>query len=177
MTRNLYLIVGRSGTGKTTLVQGLQSQFGYRPIESYTDRPPRYPSEPGHIFVSTDTLEAMKPLVNYTVFNGFQYGTTLKMLNKCDLYVMDPPGVLYMWEHYHERPVRVIGLSAIRNACRSRMLTRGDTPVSVEKRLEHDDVLYKDLIDICDVVVCAHSEEECIGMVKKLIDFYEEKEL
>ena len=43
--------MGRSGVGKTTLVEALCEREGYKQIYSYTTREPRTPDEKGHIFI------------------------------------------------------------------------------------------------------------------------------
>jgi guanylate kinase len=47
----LYLLIGPSGVGKTTILRHLHTKFGWKPVPTYTTRPPRH-SEPDRIFVS-----------------------------------------------------------------------------------------------------------------------------
>ena len=41
MYKNLYLIVGASGSGKTTVANALEEKYGYKQLQSYTTRPMR----------------------------------------------------------------------------------------------------------------------------------------
>lgn len=50
---NIYLIVGRSGSGKDTVVDYLCKHYGYKRIVSYTTRPPRN-AQDKHIFVTIE---------------------------------------------------------------------------------------------------------------------------
>ena len=43
----LFLIVGASGSGKTTIANTLEERYGYKQIQSYTTRPKRYETECG----------------------------------------------------------------------------------------------------------------------------------
>ena len=54
MNNTILLIVGASGTGKTTVANTLSKMFGMKQIQSYTTRPPRYEGEKGHIFVTDE---------------------------------------------------------------------------------------------------------------------------
>ena len=77
MKDNIFLIIGRSGSGKSTIVDELCKRYGYTSVESYTTRPPRGPSEGGHIFVAKDTFDELKPfLCAYTKYNNFEYGVS-----------------------------------------------------------------------------------------------------
>ena len=51
---NIFLIVGCSGSGKTTITEQLEQKYGLKSIQSYTTRPPRYDGETGHIFISNE---------------------------------------------------------------------------------------------------------------------------
>ena len=50
MRDKLILLVGASGSGKTTIAKELE-QKGFNVIHSYTTREPRKPNEWGHIFI------------------------------------------------------------------------------------------------------------------------------
>jgi guanylate kinase len=51
--QNIYLIVGRSGFGKDTVVDCLCERYGYKRIISYTTRPRRNEQDK-HIFVTIE---------------------------------------------------------------------------------------------------------------------------
>ena len=98
---NIYLIVGRSGSGKTSIVEYIQNNFKQRTsIESYTTRPPRYDGETGHIFVSDEEFDKLTDLVGYTEFNGYRYAATAQQVEENDFYVIDPEGIHYFKENY-----------------------------------------------------------------------------
>lgn len=50
--KNIYLFVGRSGSGKTTITDALWKRFGWKPLWSYTDRPRRTPDKQYHEFLT-----------------------------------------------------------------------------------------------------------------------------
>ena len=60
----LFLFVGKSASGKTTIVNLLEKTYGYKAVESYTTRKPRYDGERGHIFISEGDFDNLKNLVN-----------------------------------------------------------------------------------------------------------------
>lgn len=44
--KNIYLIVGPSGSGKSSVARELEKRYGFGEIQSYTERPRRYPVNP-----------------------------------------------------------------------------------------------------------------------------------
>ena len=57
MRKPLFLFVGRSSSGKTTIANILEERYGYKQVQSYTTRPPRYEGEVGHIFVNENEFK------------------------------------------------------------------------------------------------------------------------
>lgn len=137
--KNIYCIVGPSGSGKTTIAKRLAFTNGMSAVESYTTRPPRYPNEEGHIFVSDEEFDALGEMCAYTEYNGYRYGVTPDIIEANDIYVIDPYGVKYLKEHYHGyKGVKAIRLVVEADICKQRMIERGDSNQYARSRLEND---------------------------------------
>lgn len=139
--KNIYLIVGPSGSGKTTIANELKATYGYKAVESYTTRPPRYEGERGHIFVSDEEFDALGPMCAYTEYNGYRYGVTADIIDTHDIYVIDPAGVNYMRSidgYQGSKKVVTIRLQCPRNERIHRMLQRGDSIEQVIQRTTTD---------------------------------------
>lgn len=138
--KNIYLIIGRSGSGKTTLTEMLAKEHGLKTVWSYTTRPARYEGEEGHIFVSEDEFDCLGEMCAYTEYGGYRYGVTSEIIDNSDLYVIDPPGVLYLKDRYKgSKGLITVFLDISRDICRQRMEARGDNPEVVQKRLDMDE--------------------------------------
>ena len=98
MSYNIYLIVGKSGTGKTTMVNRLQN-LGPQ-VQSYTTRPKRSEDETGHIFVTDEEFDKLQNICAYTEYNGYRYAATQEQVDDATFYVIDPEGVWYFVDHY-----------------------------------------------------------------------------
>ena len=123
--KTLFLVVGASGTGKTTLVSQLENLHNLSPIPSYTTRPPRSDSEYGHIFVNDEAFTQLKNIVAYTLYNGYQYGATLEQVDVHDLYVIDPSGVDFFKKAYRgKKQIKVIYIKSPIHTREQRMLER-----------------------------------------------------
>lgn len=91
--KNCYLILGQSGSGKTTIVNALENKYGLKSIQSYTTRPKRNDEETGHIFVSDEEYDKLANIVACTSFCNYRYCAVAEQIDENDLYVIDPTGV------------------------------------------------------------------------------------
>lgn len=151
---NIYLIVGRSGVGKTTVVNLLRDRYGYMSVESYTDRPMRMENETGHEFLSAEEFNEIGEMVAYTEFDGHRYGATADMIEENDLYVIDPAGVDYFREHYHgEKGYRVIYLYNHPIVVASRIQKRSASEEEAARRLQQDSLIFARMEEpgACDI--------------------------
>jgi guanylate kinase len=90
----LYLIVAKSGAGKTYIVNKICQQFNMKQVDSRTTRKPRYEGEIGHKFVTEDIADKeFDNAVAKTNYNGYRYYTTIEDLEESDFYVIDVQGV------------------------------------------------------------------------------------
>ena len=108
--KNLYVVMGRSGCGKTTIAEAFREYDGCTQAESYTDRPKRYEGEVGHRFVTKEEFDALEGKLLATNFSDYRYTMTKKLIDEADLIVLDPSGVKELKETYSEREIIVIGL-------------------------------------------------------------------
>lgn len=181
MLNCLYIIVGKSGSGKITLAKDLEARYGYKLAESYTDRPKRFMSETGHVFVSEDEFSALKGLIAVRKKEDGRYGLTHDMLDHSDLILLDPKGAEEVLNSYKTRPVHVIGVHADFKTRLRRMMRRGDNVREVSLRKTIDDADFMFYEDFCDVVINnGESYEDAyperngiVSIAKNIIDQFE----
>ena len=142
MCKCLYLFVGKSCSGKTTIADMLEQTHGLVQVQSYCTRKPRYEGEIGHIFVDEEEFKALGELAAYTFYDNNHYGTTFKQLNECSIYVIDVPGVETLLKNLSgrdDRPIRVIYFDAAVSVRIERMVDRDASDVEIISRLHNDD--------------------------------------
>lgn len=144
MNNSILLIVGKSGSGKSTIVSELEKRYGLKSIQSYTTRKPRYENEPGHIFLNAEDFgndfkkirEHYPNRVGETEYNGHLYFATEEQVEQCQLYVIDPDGVDYFKQHYHgNKNVQIVYVHAPKWLLEERMRNRGDSEDDIQRRL------------------------------------------
>ena len=189
MNKPLFLFVGKSASGKTTIANMLEQQLGYNQVSSYTTRAPRYNGEIGHVFVSNEEFDALGKMVAYTEYNGNRYGTTAEQLDQCQIYVVDVPGVETLLERYDtHRPIVALYFDTTTYTRINRMLDRGDGDMMIVSRLLQDekDDWFEQLVSlICKYAVGGknvylhkiHADEDLqqvLDLVKYYIEIHEE---
>lgn len=128
----LINLIGRSGTGKTTIAKCLSS-YGYNVIQSYTTRAPRKEDEWGHTFITNPvekgnhnpttlieykkdgTNKEYKDLIAY--FNSYESGhhyfatDSQVKRNEVNIYVVDVKGAEQVKEYYkNDQTIKVINI-------------------------------------------------------------------
>ena len=92
----LLLIVGRTASGKDSLVGKLCERTNLKAVTSYTTRPRRENEGDTHIFTTEDVYEQMQTegkVAAYTQISGYHYWTTINQLYENDLYIIDYKGI------------------------------------------------------------------------------------
>lgn len=140
-TNTIFLIVGASGSGKTTIVSELEKRYGLKSIMSYTTRKPRYENESGHIFVAESDMPQSSEMVAYTYYNANHYWATQQQADVCDLYIVDPSGTDFFKQNYRgSKKYKVIKLTAQKDIRLERMIKRGDSVDQATQRILLDEV-------------------------------------
>lgn len=140
MIKPLFLFVGKSASGKTTIADMLENQYGLVQTRSYTTRPPRYDGEIAHTFITDEEFDRLEDIVAYTEYNGFRYCATTEQIDNVSIYVVDVPGVTTLLNKYQtERPIVVFYFDASICTRIDRMMERNDSDMSIVSRLYTDE--------------------------------------
>ena len=93
LKKNVYLIAGRSGSGKDSIVDGVVTK-GFSRIVSYTTRPRRKNEKNTHIFITDSEVDSYKDdMCAYTKIGDYEYFATYEQLKNNDIYIIDPAGI------------------------------------------------------------------------------------
>ena len=170
---NLYLIVGASGSGKTTIANVLEEKYGYKQLQSYTTRPPRNQNEAGHIFVTDEEFNRLQNIIAYTEYNNYRYCATSEQANNSDIYVIDPNGIDYLKAHYKGKSIKIINITSPVHTKINRMEQRGDAFNKIMERLLND-IDFRDFVG--DFNITNNDDTNLEVLVGKIHDWIEQQE-
>lgn len=173
MNNNIYLIVGRSGSGKTAIVEYIQNNFKQMTsIESYTTRPKRNFYETGHIFVTDEEFDKLTHLVGYTEFNGYRYAATEQQVEENDFYVIDPAGVEFFLNAYRgDKSVHIVVIDAPLWTRFNRMCKRNGTWQALV-RIVHDVFAFAGVEELADIII--RNDDELHVAVSQLLSYIDQ---
>lgn len=153
----LLCLLGKSGCGKSTIAERLHRKYGYLQAMSYTTRPIRTEcggDELTHTFITREQIANYEDdIVAYNEYNGNAYFVTRKMLEGCQIYVVDKEGLIQLYKNYHDKDILAIYIDCDSSIASRRMAERGDSDEQIMKRLQYDAVAFKGCEELCDFVI------------------------
>lgn len=148
--KNLILVIGRSGSGKDTLVRRAMIPFNAISVPSYTDRPIRPTEVNGreHTFLTKEQFDEVmrtEKVFAYTKIGetGYRYCTTVEMLRRFPeeniFYIIDPEGFYFCQKFVNEFNMKCIYVTADDELRKARANRRNGDTTAWEKRNKDED--------------------------------------
>lgn len=167
----MLIILGKSGTGKSTLCGKLEKISNFRKAITYTTREMRSGEQNGkdYHFVSPETFQQMiqeNQLMEYVCFHdvitskGNQdlfYGSAKKdYLDPNQMIILNPEGLRSVLTNTaDDSQLCSILLTAPEDLLRKRLANRGDNPLEVDRRLHADALDFAGLENSVDYILDA----------------------
>lgn len=143
-----FLILGRSGSGKDTLREILERNYGWNFVKSYTTRT-RRPNETGtHIFISyqeyLEIKDSCEIIAETSIDNGGRYKdiyfATYDQFEASDAYIIDVDGMNQIIEKYRNENLLVVYIKPKSyEACKQHAINRNKSVESFEIRYKDED--------------------------------------
>lgn len=148
MKDSLIIVVGKSGTGKSSLVDTLCMKRGYNNIKSYTTRKPRV-NDYTHHFISKDELiQYQQNDLIYSqdyLFDNI-YFTTKKDIDSHHFYITSPKSAIELQDKLGGLGYKLLTIyfECDEETRIDRLIKRGDNYQSILNRMEEEKHIFKD---------------------------------
>lgn len=167
-SNDLTLIIGRSGTGKSTLEEKLCKDYDLKSIRSYSTRPKRSPDENSHIFIEPSDIDKYPNKIATTTINGNFYFATKEQLDESQLYVIDPIGLYELSKNFPDLTFNLIYLKLPKykhqQYLKNRRKNSNETPKLQAQRLESENQQF----DEFEEKIKNNSLPKNINLIKKI---------
>lgn len=134
----LFLVIGRTGSGKDYLVDKLKEK-GLTQVKSYATRPKRTEDEDTHIFIEPNEFDNYPNKVAHTKINGYDYFATAEQIDESDIYVIDPNGLYELVERLPDETFHIVYVMAEDTDRRINAVRRADDKIKEEQIFEARD--------------------------------------
>lgn len=177
----MIILLGKTASGKDTIVNYLVNNLGYKKLITYTTRPMR-PGEVQNLqyhFISEEDFKKkishgffLEYKTYHTEFGDWYYGSAMDDYKKADdktVVILTPEGYLdLLWKVKnikHDAIYIKVDLSELQQ----RLIKRGDDKREAERRLVHDNKDFEYVEDIVDRIVINQSKtiDEVINEIIK----------
>ena len=154
MKKTLYILTGRSCSGKTTLVNNALKFFGdLHECVSFTTRKKREGEIEGkdYHFISMKEfteLASNQTLVENIVYDGNNYGLAESSfsLTLDNIVIVEPSGLAILMESLNNTyDIVVIKVDELDEIISQRFINRGDKPEDANRRMINDKKIFKDI--------------------------------
>jgi len=145
----LFIVIGASGVGKTTIVNKITTGYNIHEAISFTTREPRKGEKNGvdYHFVKENDIDKLNP-VEQIKYNENIYGLIEKSFdyNKNNIVIVEPNGAEQLKTKLKEKfEIITIFLELDENIRKQRMIARGDNIEDVLERIELDKEQFKNI--------------------------------
>ena len=181
----MVIIMGKTSSGKDTIVNELISKYGFHKCITYTSRPMR-DGEKQDITYHFITEDDFKQKIRENFFAEYKsydtelgiwyYGVALEDVENADdktVIILTPDGYRDVIKKVKNKP-KSIYIYANNSTIKERLINRGDDPKEAQRRLEHDNIDFKDVETEVDKIVYNNKGSNINDTVNKILKYLEE---
>lgn len=178
----MICIIGKTTSGKDTIVNELVSKYGYKKCITYTTRPMRKDEKQDvtYHFVSEDDFKQKiengffaEWKIYKTEFGVWYYGTAIEDLEKSNnntVIILTPDGYRDVINKLSIKP-KSIYVYANNSTIKDRLTKRGDNKNEAQRRLLHDNEDFKGIENEVDKIFYNNNGTNIDELVKNIINW------
>lgn len=172
----MLVLIGKSGSGKTTICDLLCKNEGFVKATSYTTRAPRKGETTGTYYKFISKLEfaelyLQNKILEKTVYNDQYYGLANESLNSNTVAVVDPAGAITLKKLLGNKAI-VVFLDISEAEQYERLQLRGDKAIDIESRLTVDNEVFDINADYIDYIIQVDNKypEQMVSTIVGLVE-------
>lgn len=178
----MLIVLGKTSSGKDSIVNKLISEHDYHKIVTYTTRPMRdgeIQDKTYHFVTEKDFLKKVDD--NFfaewktydTIYGPWYYGSAkedyqTEAENDRNVIILTPDGYRDVIKALGYKPPSIY-IYASDETIKQRLIERGDNPKEAERRLKHDTDDFKDVELLANMVVSNDGDKSLDEVVEKII--------
>lgn len=166
-----FCLVGKFGTGKSTIADYAALMLNFNVLQSYTTRPRRSEDEIGHIFVTDDEYNNLTDVVAETNFGNYRYCATKEQIDNADIYIVDKSGIENIIDKYLDTGARQIVVIYIKTNFLIRLLRviQDNGIIRGIRRIKRDRHKFDNIKEYADYIVTNNRSYADINNICKKI--------
>lgn len=178
----MIIIIGKTASGKDTIVKELCLNHNFKKIITYTTRPMRENEIDGityHYILDEEFKQKIDEdfFAEYksyqSEFGEWFYGTSEEsILNSDDksIIILTPQGYKDILSKYPNLNYKSIYLYASNRTIRERLIQRGDDEAEARRRVKHDKKDFRGIEKIVDNVICNNNDRPFEKVIKNILE-------
>lgn len=181
----MLIIVGKTASGKDTIVKELVSKHGFKKVVTYTTRPMRkkeIPEVTYHYITEQEFLEKVQKgfFAEYKAYKTeegiWYYGSALQDYTNADekrVIILTPSGLKDVLKLKIE--FSSVYMYANQTTIKHRLAERGDRKEEADRRLKQDNIDFKGVEHIVDKIIYNNETDTLENVVAKILKVFGEE--
>lgn len=177
----MLIVLGKTASGKDTIVNELVSKHGFKKVVTYTTRPMRKKEIPDvtyHYISEQEFLEKVQKgfFAEYKAYKTeegiWYYGSAIQDYTNADekcVIILTPSGLKDILKLKIE--FSSIYVYANNLTIKERLVKRGDRKEEAERRLKQDNIDFKSVENMVDKIIYNNSNDSIDNVVNKLLAY------
>lgn len=172
--KNIYVLTGMSGVGKTTIINELSKTGLFIYPKMYTTRPVRERIKDGKIHVTEEDYKNISSKVVEFCYNQYKYAITDKEVQRANIFDLAPSGFRSLQENYNgPKKIVIIYIWIDEKERINRMKKREENEQNILSRLEYEKSEYNNIEEIVDYSIINDSLTDCVDKIMEIIKLNE----
>lgn len=181
----IYVLIGKTASGKTTIIDYISKEKWINPIVTYTTRPPRKGEKDGETyhFVTKEKFEELIQSGFFAEYRSYKtiaglwyYGSSFDSYDTDEdkLIILNPEGYYQIKKYLDSDVIRSIYIYSNIKTIKNRLQKRGDKKDEAERRIESDLADFKGLEFEVDKIIYNNEGDNIDDVVSKVLSYISE---